>query len=554
MALILAITAQAEALMPENVLVVYNSAMTESKEVAEYYALRRKVPSANLLGVRLSAIESMSREEYDTMLAPAIRNSLKKMGSRNLHRCILLVYGVPLRVDAPSPTKKERYYAAQAAERKKYCQKTICALTKGVKEICAGEQKTTKSKNKTSSGPSESSTDRSLSSTAEAEFKESIRKAVKELMLARKRLSVRTQNKTRRDMDALYSSHIALLGFNWVTQNMASKIESEPSPRELGRIDILRWAANLKFREVPLLKTKLSCQSALELAAYIRISKGVIGELEFWHRQEREALKIEALAAVDSELPLVLHQHYSISDFIRNPLKPEYDKNPLLGKSRGKIVMASRLDGPTPEIAKRLVDDAIETEEKGLEGVFYIDARGLAPSDRTGSYGWYDKKLRKLASFLREKTQFVVKLDDVKTLFEPGSAPEAALYCGWYSLRKYVDAFDWVQGSIGFHIASSEASTLRKKRSRVWCKSMLEKGICATLGPVAEPYLHSFPLPDQFFPLLMTGQHTLAEVYFRTTPLLSWRQVLVGDPLYNPFKKKPALAIEDLPPGLAMPD
>ncbi len=83
---------------------------------------------------------------------------------------------------------------------------------------------------------------------------------------------------------------------------------------------------------------------------------------------------------------------------------------------------------------------------------------------------------------------------------------------------------------------------------------MLEKGVCATLGPVAEPYLHSFPLPDQFFPLLITGRYTLAEVYFRTTPLLSWRQILVGDPLYNPFKKNPALAIEDLPPGLAIPD
>jgi len=32
------------------------------------------------------------------------------------------------------------------------------------------------------------------------------------------------------------------------------------------------------------------------------------------------------------------------------------------------------------------------------------------------------------------------------------------------------------------------------------------------------------------------------------------RQILIGDPLYNPFKKNSALAIEDLPPGLAMPD
>jgi uncharacterized protein (TIGR03790 family) len=105
--LTLAMAAQAEALRPEEVLVVYNSAMAESKEVAEYYVLRRKVPAANLRGVRLSTGETMSRDEYDKMLAPAIRDSLKKTESRNSSRCILLVYGVPLRVDPPRPSKED---------------------------------------------------------------------------------------------------------------------------------------------------------------------------------------------------------------------------------------------------------------------------------------------------------------------------------------------------------------------------------------------------------------------------------------------------------------
>ena len=53
-------------------------------------------------------------------------------------------------------------------------------------------------------------------------------------------------------------------------------------------------------------------------------------------------------------------------------------------------------------------------------------------------------------------------------------------------------------------VASSEAITLKKPDSNVWCKRLLEAGVAATLGPVAEPFLASFPLPDQFFPLLMT--------------------------------------------------
>ena len=536
MALTFAMAAQAEALRPEEVLVVYNSAMAESKEVAAYYVMRRKVPAANLLGVRLSTGETMSRDEYDKMLAPVIRDSLKKTGRRNSFKSILLVYGVPLRVDPPRPNKEDLDYAALAGKRKKTCLDTVLALTETVKGIGLPEGKTS-------------------SSLREVDLKESIQAAISELRLAEERLdSMPLDDALNRDKAALNSVRIALFGFNPITQKVLSDIDSKPTLRQQGRIDILQLVSNLKLRKASLLKTDISTQSALELAAYQRTSSGVVGELEFWSRQQRSALKSEARAAVDSELPLVLHQQYVIADSMPNPLKPEYDRHPLVADIRQRIVMVSRLDGPSPEVAKRLVDDALATEAKGLDGIFYIDARGLTPSDKVGSYGWYDDKLRDLAEILKEKTSFKIKLDNEKALFKPGSATDAALYCGWYSLRRYVDAFDWVQGSVGFHVASSEASTLRQKYSRVWCKAMLEKGICATLGPVSEPYLHSFPLPDQFFPLLMTGRYTLAEVYFRTTPLLSWRQILVGDPLYNPFLKNPALSIEDLSPGLAIPD
>jgi len=70
---------------------------------------------------------------------------------------------------------------------------------------------------------------------------------------------------------------------------------------------------------------------------------------------------------------------------------------------------------------------------------------------------------------------------------------------------------------------------------------MIEEGVAATLGPVQEPYLSSFPLPDHFFPLLMTGSVPILDVYFRTTPFVSWRQTFIGDPLYNPFKANPAI-------------
>jgi hypothetical protein len=103
---------------------------------------------------------------------------------------------------------------------------------------------------------------------------------------------------------------------------------------------------------------------------------------------------------------------------------------------------------------------------------------------------------------------------------------------------------------VGYHIASAEATTIRTPGGTVWCDAMLDRGVCATLGPTFEPYLAAFPLPDDFYPLLLTGEYTLAEAYYRSLPFNSWAMILVGDPLYNPFKNHPALSHDDLPDRL----
>ena len=67
---------------------------------------------------------------------------------------------------------------------------------------------------------------------------------------------------------------------------------------------------------------------------------------------------------------------------------------------------------------------------------------------------------------------------------------------------------------------------------------MIEKGIAATAGPVSEPYVQAFPVPEIFFGFLSEGNLTLAECYIISVPYLSWKMVLIGDPLYRPFKNK----------------
>jgi len=238
----------------------------------------------------------------------------------------------------------------------------------------------------------------------------------------------------------------------------------------------------------------------------------------------------ETGASVDSELSLVLCHAYELYRWQPNALRSPAGPQPF------QTLMVARLDGPSYGIAKGLIDKALAAEEKGLTGTAYIDSRGLFSKDL---YGYCDQSLRDLALLIRLRTSLPVQEERTAALFQPGDCPRTALYCGWYSVGKYVDAFEFVDGAVGFHIASYEAAHLRDPNSTQWCPAMLKRGITATLGPVAEPYLHTFPEPKLFFGALFDG-HCLVEAYYLTLPFNSWQLLLIGDPLYRPFKKPPA--------------
>jgi uncharacterized protein (TIGR03790 family) len=242
---------------------------------------------------------------------------------------------------------------------------------------------------------------------------------------------------------------------------------------------------------------------------------------------------LDRTASFDSELSLVKQKDYELKMWQPNPFYLGFKgQTPSIPKSN--VMMTSRLDAASPEIVKRIINDSIEAEVEGLKGTAYFDARWKDTGDKKVSgYAFYDQSIHKTARFHSEKKILPVVLNDTSDLFGPGDCPDAALYCGWYSLARYIDAFQWAKGSVGFHIASSECATLKGETSQVWCKKMLDNGIAATIGPVGEPYVQAFPVPEIFFNLLTEGYLTLAESYLVSLPFLSWKMVLIGDPLYR---------------------
>jgi len=285
--------------------------------------------------------------------------------------------------------------------------------------------------------------------------------------------------------------------------------------------ELAQWSQKLQTQQNA--SAALAAEGGKNTAAYQQSEARVMQ----YRAEVNRITGVETGASLDSELSLARFEDYDLFRWRPNDLL----SHPVPEVSR--TLMVSRLDGPSLEIARGLVDKALAAEAQGLQGVAYIDSRGLTRRD---AFGLYDGCLRELAAMIRRQGLFEVCLESTEALFQSGDCPRTALYCGWYSLKDYVDAFEFVDGAIGYHIASFEAVDLRDPNSTQWCPAMLRKGITATLGPVAEPYLQAFPKPDMFFSKLLAGR-CLVEAFYATNPYNSWQMLLIGDPLYRPFKR-----------------
>jgi uncharacterized protein (TIGR03790 family) len=524
-----AIPSGALALSARDLVIVYNRNFPESQAVAVYYAEKRQVPADHLVGVDLSVSEYMSRQDFDQKLVPPVKARVESLKAQGQTPAILLVYGIPLRVGATAPAQEEAAFKELATQKVNEYSKLVLQLVQRLDQLTP----TLPGKPVWKGQPKLTYPTRQILVMAQQSF-------LRGMVFLSKKPATAADTAARAEVMSLL---IKLGGTSPEAHALMAKMaKSRRQERQaLEQQELLGWNAVMRADVQAEMFRGILPHTALETASAIRFTNGLIGELKFWEDARRLYDKPQTMAAVDSEMTLILAGPYQTIGWLPNPFNLRFDRLPVSSRVRARTLMVGRLDGPTPAIARRLVDDALAVEKSGLQGVFYIDARGLTGKPEVGNYVWFDQHLVHLYDLLKKYSDLKVVLDQKPGLFPPGSCPDAALYCGWHAPGHYVPAFKWNKGAVGYHVASSEATTLKKPGSNVWCKRMLEEGVAATLGPVSEPYLFSFPLPDQFFPILMTGKPTLLEVYFLTLPELSWMQILIGDPLYRPFKNHPVL-------------
>jgi uncharacterized protein (TIGR03790 family) len=250
-------------------------------------------------------------------------------------------------------------------------------------------------------------------------------------------------------------------------------------------------------------------------------------------------------AAVDSELSLLplINEKVPLNGPVRNPfygVTNEAQLHPTSG-----ILLVTRLDGPSPEVAHDLVDKAIQGETDGLWGRTYFDLRNISdPAYKPG-----DDWIRNASEICR-RLGFETIVDENPGTF-PASFPmsQIGIYVGWYEANACGPfarpQVEFMPGAFAYHLHSYSAHPFRST-TQAWVGPLLTKGVTATMGCVDEPYLGGTPDMTIFIARFMYSGMSFGEAAYACQPALSWQTTVVGDPLYRPFGKNPDVLKNEL--------
>src|SRR5688572_15328673 len=247
------------------------------------------------------------------------------------------------------------------------------------------------------------------------------------------------------------------------------------------------------------------------------------------------------LASVDSELIQVyrylLFGTYEFHGRTENPyFSVEFDREsfrPFLRRDFD-IYLVTRLAGYSAIDSALLVDRAFSAE---VGGTFCFD---LASTQQTTEADW----LKRAASSL-EQAGLKVTLEHTGMVLNPPTAVQGYVNQGSAdpASSSGIPRFQWLPGAIVTIFDKITAKTFQRTDSKKedWSSGniaalFVENGATGFGGYIADPTLDGYIRPQILFPAYAAG-YNLAEAYYAATRYISWRQVVVGDPLAAPYQK-----------------
>jgi uncharacterized protein (TIGR03790 family) len=514
----------ARALTPEQVAVVVNMQSEGSKLVAKHYMLARQLPAGNMVEINVDPLlRGWSEPRYRQAVADSIRKQLVDKKIADKVTCLVTTFDVPLSIPETGVGENDKVEFGAHEKRLRDFYGMILGGVSDYDGIAAA-------------AANPAATQKAVVPNA-AELKAAQEKLIAAANGAVKRIEQLPADLRGAEMEKFSNIHLRYLGPAGVIAAI-SVSDNQPGAMETRkRLETMKQEVSQANKRIAELNAgAMNARTREELFTLKLANYGAVGAANQTMEFVQRLNPADTSACLDSELALLWHEDYVKTRWLDNPLSLSMWPA-MQGRRIPRIMMVARLDGVSPQSTIAMINQTLKTEKEGLTGVAYFDARGI----KTSGYEPFDRDLMETADYLTKNSTMKVVLDKNEALLQAANCPDAAIYCGWYSLRNYQDSCQWKAGGVGYHVASWEMMALHDEREKGWVANLVKRGICGTLGATEEPYLPAFPKPSQFFPLLMCGEFTQGEVYFVTVPWLSWRIGFVGDPLYNPFKAKPAV-------------
>lgn len=244
-------------------------------------------------------------------------------------------------------------------------------------------------------------------------------------------------------------------------------------------------------------------------------------------------------SSVDSELTLLYNLLHTGK---RPPLEggapnPFYRSTQRFGHPQFAMYLVTRLTAYTVEDVKAMLDRSLQARNRG---VVVLDSKG---GEMDEGEAWLQGARKRLPPGR-------VVFDGTPRVIE--NVGEVIGYASWGSNDPHrtqrTAGLRWLPGGIATEYVSTDARTFREppaawqittwnNRAGYFAGSpqslagdLLREGATGVSGNVYEPYLPFTTHPDLLFPAYLSGW-TLAESYWRAIPLLSWMNVVAGDPL-----------------------
>jgi uncharacterized protein (TIGR03790 family) len=233
-------------------------------------------------------------------------------------------------------------------------------------------------------------------------------------------------------------------------------------------------------------------------------------------------------ASVDSELAMFGVEGVPAEGGLQN--KYYKSDKPVAEANVPFMVLTARIDAASFATCERMIRDAVQVEKSGLWGMAYVDIANKFPQGDA----WLEEVVKE--SNAAGIPTVVDRFNE--TLPKHYPMGEASLYYGWYDWSvsgPFLNPrFKFRPGAVAMHLHSFSGEQLGDT-SKNWCAPLLERGAAVTVGNVYEPYLH---LSHDFGVLhqrLLAG-HSWVEACWMAMPVTSWQGIVLGDPLYRPFK------------------